>query len=49
LHPIAYRGSKLLAEAHLRVGFVSPDGKPCRQPQSWRDAFSQVLLPEETA
>lgn len=49
MHQRAFRGSELLAEAHLRVGFVSPDGKPCRQPQSWRDAFSQVLLPEETA
>ncbi len=49
MHQRAFRGSELLTEAHLRVGFVSPDGKPCRQPQSWRDAFSQVLVPEEIA
>lgn len=49
MYQCAFRGSELLAEARLRVGFVSPDGKPCRQPESWRDAFSQVLSPEDTA
>lgn len=49
MHQRAFRGNELLTEAHLRIGFVSPDGLPCRQPQSWRDAFSQVLAPEETA
>lgn len=49
MHQRAFRGSELLTEADLRIGFVSPDGKPCRQPQNWRDAFSQVLVPEETA
>lgn len=49
MHQRAFRGSELLSEVHLRVGFVSPYGKPCRQPQSWRDAFSQVLVPEEIA
>jgi len=49
MHQRAYRGSQLLAEANLRVGFVSPDGKPCRQPETWRDAFSQVLSPEDPA
>lgn len=49
LHQRAFRGAELLIKLHLRVGFVSPDGLPCRQPQVWRDAFSQVLAPEETA
>lgn len=49
MHQRAYRGAELLAEADLRVGFVSPDGKPCRQPKAWRDAFSQVLSPEVIA
>jgi acyl-CoA thioester hydrolase len=49
MHQRAFRGNELLTEAHLRIGFVSPDGKPCRQPQGWRDAFSQVLVPEDTA
>jgi len=49
MHQRAFRGTELLTEAHLRIGFISPDGKPCRQPQSWRDAFSQVLSPEDIA
>lgn len=49
MHQRAFRGPELLTEAHLRIGFVSPDGKPCRQPQNWRDAFSQILVPEDTA
>jgi len=49
MHQRAFRGTELLTEAHLRIGFISPDGKPCRQPHSWRDAFSQVLSPEDTA
>ncbi len=47
MHQRAFRGSELLAEAHLRVGFVAPDGRPRRQPQEWRDAFSHILAPED--
>ena len=32
----------LLAEAHLRVGFVGPDGRPRRQPAGWRAAFATI-------
>ncbi len=49
MHQRAFRGPELLAEADLRIGFVSPVGKPCRQPEGWRDAFSQILVPEQTA
>ena len=53
MHQRAFRfteaGVELLTEAHLRIGFVSPDGKPCRQPEGWRDAFSHVLVLEDTA
>ena len=33
---------RLLTEATLRIGFVGPDGRPRRQPQSWRDAFATI-------
>ncbi|AKH44087.1 acyl-CoA thioester hydrolase [Altererythrobacter atlanticus] len=33
----------LLAEADIRVGFVSPQGRPRRQPAAWRDAFAPLL------
>ena len=39
---------KLLAEAHLRVGFVAPDGRPRRMPDSWRAAFA-TIMPEGTS
>jgi len=45
----ARRGSELLAEADIRVGFVSPDGRPRRQPAAWREAFATLLAPESPA
>src|SRR5687768_8472589 len=39
LHQRASRDGELLAEAHLRVGFISPEGRPRRQPDAWRVAF----------
>ena len=47
MHQRAFRGlgpsSQLLCEATFRVGFVGPDGRPCRQPQAWRDAFAPII------
>lgn len=40
---------QLLAEADVRVGFVSPDGRPRRQPAPWRAAFASLLAPESIA
>lgn len=41
MHQKAFRGEELLAEAHLRVGFVSPSGRPVKQPDRWRAAFAR--------
>lgn len=49
MHQIARRGDAVLCEAQLRVGFISPDGRPKRQPQAWRDAFAQFIQPLEDA
>lgn len=43
MHQQARRGDDLLAEAHLRVGFVSPSGRPIRQPEEWRAAFARFV------
>ena len=43
MHQKAYRGDELLAEAQLRVGFVSPGGRPIRQPEEWRAAFARFV------
>jgi acyl-CoA thioester hydrolase len=45
----ALRGEDLLAEAEIRVGFVSPDGRPQRQPAAWREAFAPLLRHESAA
>jgi acyl-CoA thioester hydrolase len=48
LHQRAFRGDDLLAEAHLRIGFVGADGRPLRQPDAWRSAFA-TLMEDKTA
>lgn len=35
----ALRGDTILADMDVRVGFVSPDGRPRRQPEAWLAAF----------
>ena len=48
MHQVAaLEDGKLLAEAHLRVGFVAPDGRPRRMPDAWRAAFA-TITPEGT-
>lgn len=47
MHQKAWRGDELLAEAHLRVGFVSPEGRPKRQPEEWRAAFARFAVQED--
>jgi len=43
MHQIARRGEEVLCEAHLRVGFITLDGRPRRQPASWRAAFAAFM------
>lgn len=43
MHQRAFRGDDLLAEAHLRVGFITPAGRPRRQPEEWRAAFRNFM------
>ncbi|WP_068073695.1 YbgC/FadM family acyl-CoA thioesterase [Novosphingobium lentum] len=41
----AWRGDVLLASATVRAAFVSPQGRPRRQPRDWVAAFQSVLRP----
>ena len=47
MHQKAFRGTdgdgELLSEATFRVGFVAPDGRPRRQPEEWRNAFTRFM------
>jgi acyl-CoA thioester hydrolase len=38
----ALRQDRLIAEMTVRVGFISPDGRPKRQPNPWRQAFTRL-------
>ena len=39
----AKRDGETICTANLRVGFVGLDGRPRRQPEAWREAFTKVL------
>ena len=43
MHQIARRGGEPLCEASLRVGFISLEGRPKRQPAAWRAAFQSFM------
>ena len=51
MHQRAFRQSagkdELLTEMHLRVGFISLDGRPIRQPEEWRAAFARFVETHE--
>ncbi len=47
MHQTASRGDELLCDGHLRVGFITLDGRPRRQPAEWRDAF-QTFMNKDT-
>lgn len=45
----ASRDGETLVEATLRVGFITPEGRPRRQPAEWRAAFAAFMEETETA
>jgi acyl-CoA thioester hydrolase len=45
----ALRDGNPLAEASVRVGFISPDGRPRRQPSAWRAAFDHLHSAKDAA
>ena len=47
MHQIARRGDEILCEASLRVGFISLEGRPRRQPATWRAAFQEFMKRED--
>jgi len=42
IHQRVMRGRELLAEAVVTVAFVSPGGRPQRQPRDWVKAFEKL-------
>lgn len=47
MHQTASRDGELLCEAQMRVGFITLDGRPRRQPAAWREAF-QTFMNKDT-
>ncbi len=43
IHQTVMRGREILTEARVTAAFVSPDGKPRRQPKHWVAAFQPII------
>jgi acyl-CoA thioester hydrolase len=43
IHQTVMRGDDILTEAQVTAAFVSPDGKPRRQPAHWVAAFQPII------
>jgi acyl-CoA thioester hydrolase len=43
IHQRVMRGDEVLSRAEVIAAFLSPSGRPTRQPRSWRDAFFPLL------
>ncbi|MFN3726293.1 MAG: tol-pal system-associated acyl-CoA thioesterase [Allosphingosinicella sp.] len=46
IHQRVMRGGELLADATIVAAFLSPDGRPKRQPRAWLELF-KPLAPKE--
>lgn len=43
IQQIVMRGDEALSKAIIRVGFVSPEGRPKRQPAEWLSVYRHML------
>jgi acyl-CoA thioester hydrolase len=43
IHQRVMRGDELLADARVTAAFLTPDGRPRRQPRIWVEAFERLL------
>ncbi|QHL90014.1 tol-pal system-associated acyl-CoA thioesterase [Sphingomonas changnyeongensis] len=43
IHQTVMRGDEMLTEAEVLAAFVSPEGRPRRQPRAWIDRFAELL------
>jgi acyl-CoA thioester hydrolase len=47
IHQRVMRGEEMLADATIVAAFLSPDGRPKRQPRAWLDRFKPLVRREE--
>lgn len=43
IHQTVMRGDEVLVEAEVTAAFITPDGRPRRQPAPWVEAFTKLL------
>ncbi len=48
IHQSVMRGEELLSEGEVHVAYLTPEGRPQRQPKSWIDIFSRLMQGEDT-
>jgi acyl-CoA thioester hydrolase len=46
IHQRVMRGTDVLADALITAAFISPDGKPKRQPRAWVETFKRLQREE---
>ena len=46
IHQRVMRGSEQLTDARVTAAFLTPDGRPKRQPQDWVERFEQYRISE---
>jgi acyl-CoA thioester hydrolase len=42
IHQRVMRGDEVLADAHVTAAFLSPEGRPKRQPREWVEKFERL-------
>lgn len=47
IHQRVMRGREMLTDAQVTAAFVTPDGRPRRQPAAWVAAFAPLLVPKD--
>ncbi|HEU0098622.1 MAG TPA: YbgC/FadM family acyl-CoA thioesterase [Allosphingosinicella sp.] len=43
IHQRVMRGDEILVDARVTAAFLTPDGRPRRQPREWVEAFERLL------
>ena len=43
IHQRVMRGGEVLSDAMVTAAFITPDGRPRRQPRAWIERFSTLL------
>ena len=44
IHQRVMRGEELLADARVTAAFITPDGRPKRQPREWTEIFERLRV-----